>query len=634
MDVYFPRRKRSRISAPFVFSEERFEQKQPSIEVLPDECLFEIFRRLPGGQEKSACACVSKHWLMLLSSIRAEETCSQKICESPKPQETSSIETPKPSDNNQKGVVADPVKLDGEDEDLVIAGDGYLSRCLEGKKATDVRLAAISVGTGSRGGLGKLVIRGSNSTRGVTDAGLKAIAHGCPSLRALSLWNISTIGDGGLIEIGKECHLLEKLDLCQCPAITDKALLAIAKNCPGLTSLTIESCPNIGNDGLLAIGRSCPNLKSIAIKNCAGIGDQGIIGLFSSAGKVLTKARLEALNVTDVSLAVIGRYGNALTDLSLSSLQNVNERGFWVMGNCLGLSNLQSFSVTACQGVTDAGLEAVGKGSPKLKRVSLRKCAFVSDNGLVSFAKAAASLESLQLDECHRITQSGFFGILVYCGPKLKALALANCFGIKDLLFGFHFMAPCPSLRSLSILNCPGLGDATLSMLARLCPNLSHIKLNSLESVTDAGILLVVQSSEAGLVKVNLSGCVNLTDKVVSTIAKLHGDSIELLNLDGCLNITDASLYAIAEQCSCLCDLDVSKSGITDFGIAALAETVQLGLQTLSLTGCSMVTDRSLPALEKLGQFLMGLNIQHCYGISHGTVDLMVERLWRCDILY
>ncbi|MCI90277.1 EIN3-binding F-box protein 1-like, partial [Trifolium medium] len=56
---------------------------------------------------------------------------------------------------------------DESDEDF--EDDGFLTRRLEGKKATDVRLAAIAVGTGCRGGLGNLSIRGSNSERGVTD---------------------------------------------------------------------------------------------------------------------------------------------------------------------------------------------------------------------------------------------------------------------------------------------------------------------------------------------------------------------------------------------------------------------------------------------------------------------------------
>ncbi|GMQ03118.1 hypothetical protein CsSME_00049048 [Camellia sinensis var. sinensis] len=637
VDIYFPPRKRSRISAPFVFSEEIFEKQQPaSIEVLPDECLFEVFRHLPGAEERSISACVSKRWLMLLSNIHSDEICTKKATQSLETQnKLNSTKADEPLACNKKGevVCSNGNKVEAESEDQEIEGDGYLSRCLEGKKATDVRLAAIAVGTGHRGGLGKLCIRGSNSTRGVTNLGLRAIARRCPSLKILSLWNVSSIGDEGLYEIANGCRLLEKLDLCQCPAISDKALLAIAKNCPNLTSLTIESCSNIGNGSLQSVGSCCTSLKSVSIRNCPLVGDQGIASLLSSSSYLLTKLKLQSLNISDVSLAVIGHYGKAITDLVFSGLQNVSERGFWVMGNAEGLQKLRSFTVNSCQGVTDIGLEAVGKGCPNLKQFCLHKCAFLSDNGLVSLVKAAVSLESLQLEECHRITQSGFFGVLGNSGGKLKALALANCLGFKDLACGFPLMARCTSLRSLSIRNCPGFGNFSLSMLGRLCPQLQYVVLNGLNGITDEGLLPLIENCEAGLSKVNLSGCVNLTDKVVSVIAKLHGFTLELLNLDGCKYITDACLVSIAENCLLLSELDVSKSSITDCGIAALACADQLNLQILSLSGCSLISDKSLPYLVQLGQTLVGLNIQHCNALSSSIVDLLVERLWRCDML-
>ncbi|XP_059299305.1 EIN3-binding F-box protein 1-like [Lycium ferocissimum] len=611
VDVYFPSRKRIRVTAPFVATCESFEQKkQPSIEVLPDECLFEVFRRLSSGQERSACACVSKRWLTLLSSIRRDETFASK-----------------------PNVSSESNGVEGEAETQDIEGEGYLTRCLDGKKATDVRLAAIAIGTASHGGLGKLSIRGNNPCRGVTDAGLKAVARGSPSLRDLSLWNVSSLGDEGLSEIAHGCHLLEKLDLCQCPAITDKSLLDIAKNCPNLTSLTIDSCSNIGNESLLAVGQYCPNLKVIAVKNCPLIGDQGIAGLFSSAGHALTKVKLQALNISDVSLAVIGHYGIAMTDLALGGLQSVNERGFWVMGNGQGLQKLKSLTISACNGVSDLGLEALCKGCPNLKLFCLQKCAVLLDNGLVAFVKASVSLENLQLEECHRITQAGFFGILLNCGKKLKALSLVNCFGVKDYTYACPLVAPCNSLQSLAIRNCPGVGNATVAIVGKLCPKLTHLELSGLLGITDEGLFPLVQSCLASLVEVNLSGCVNVTDKSVSAIAELHGGTLESLITDGCRQVTDATLLEISKSCWLLDELDVSKCGITDSGIATLAGAVQLSLRVLSLSGCHLVSDKSLPFLHELGQNLQGLNIQHCHGMSSITVDVLVEQLWRCDIL-
>lgn len=608
VDAYFPLQKRSRYTVPFDFSGEWFEQKQKSktsIESLPDECLFEILRRLPAGQDRSVCASVSKRWLMLLSSICKNEIHDNRTTE---------------KEN----------KVDDEE----ISDEGYLSRSLEGKKATNVRLAAIAVGTAARGGLGKLTIRGCNSDRGVTSEGLKAIAHGCPSLKVFSIWDVASLDDEGLIEIASGCHQLEKLDLCKCPTVSDQALIAVARNCPNLTELSIESCPNIGNEGLQAIGKGCSNLRSISIKDCSGVGDQGISGLLSSASFVLTKVKLESLIISDLSLAVIGHYGFAITDLVLSCLPNVSEKGFWVMGNGRGLQKLTSIKIECCQGATDIGLEAFGKGCPNVQNFHLRKCAFLSDKGLVSFAKAAPSAVSLQLEECHRITQIGLFGVFFICGAKLKVLSVISCYGIKDLNTELPAISPSESLRSLTIRDCPGFSNAALALLGKLCPRLQLLELSRLQGVTDAGFLPLLEKSDFGLVKVNLSGCVNVTDRVVLSIVKSHGWTLEALNIDGCKGVSDASLMAIACNCPLLSDLDVSRCSITDTGIAALARGKQIKLEILSLAGCALVSDKSIPILKKLGHSLEGLNIKRCNAISSRSVDKLVEHLWMCDILF
>ncbi|CAL1359190.1 unnamed protein product [Linum trigynum] len=608
-DVYSPACKRARISSSFAFNSGE-SNRQPSIEILPDECLFEILRRIPGGKERGACASVSKKWLLVLSSIRRSEICK-------------------------------PVSSCGDvemesGESLEFEDDGCLTRSLEGKKATDLRLAAIAVGTSSRGGLGKLCIRGNHNSSGygVTDLGLSAIARGCPSLRTLSLWNVPMVSDKGLSAIAKECHSIEKLDLCHCPSITDEGLAAIAGNCPNLSSLSIESCSRIGNAGLQAVAKFCPKLQSLSIKDCPLIGDQGLSALFSSS-PAISKVKLQSLNITDFSLAVIGYYGRAVTSLVLTGLQFVSEKGFWVMGSAKGLEKLASLVITSCRGTTDVGLEAIAKGCPSLKQICLRKCSFVSDNGLVSFTKSAGCLESLQLEECNRVTESGIIGAISNCGAKLKSLSLVRCMGIKDTASGISLssLSQCSSLRSLSIKNCPGFGSLGLALVGNLCPQLQHLELSGLHGVTDAGLLPLLQSCNAGLEKVNLSDCSNLSDEVVSTLARLHGGSLEVLNLDGCRRVTDASLAAIADHCMFLSDLDVSRCAVTDAGMGYLSNAEQLNIQVLSLSGCCYLSSKVLTCLKRMGRTLVGLNLQHCNGISSRTVEVLVESLWRCDIL-
>ncbi|XP_022946703.1 EIN3-binding F-box protein 1-like [Cucurbita moschata] len=610
VDLYFRPSKRARIGASVVFRGREFEQEcKQSIDVLPDECLFEIFRHLDSARERSSCAGVSKRWLMLLSTIHKDEICKSR------------------STSNVRMVEESKPESDREDE-----SNGFLTRCLEGKKATDVRLAAIAVGTSGCGGLGKLSIRGSNSTRGVTDLGLSAIANGCPSLRMLSLWNVSLVGDEGLFKIARECRLLEKLDLCHCPSISDKGLIAIAERCTNLTSLSIESCPKIGNEGLQAIGKLCSKLQTISIRDCPRVGDQGVSSLFASSSCAITKVKIQALNITDFSLAVIGHYGQAITHLTLSGLQNVSEKGFWVMGSARGLKKLTLLTIASCRGMTDVSLEAIGKGIANLKQMCIQKCCFVSDNGLTAFARAAGSLETLQLEECNRITLLGVGGALSNHIRNLKSLTLVKCMGIKDIAQEVTLPSPCTSLRSLSIQNCPGFGSASLSMVGKLCPQLQHVELIGLYGITDASMLPLLETCEE-LLKVNLSGCINLTDETISTLVRLHGGTLEVLNLDSCRKITDASLVAIADACLLLNELDVSKCAITDAGLAVLSSSEQINLQVLSLSGCSEVSNKSFPFLERLGKSLLGLNLKNCHSIGSGMVGMIVENLWRCDIL-
>ncbi|GAA0187601.1 hypothetical protein LIER_34889 [Lithospermum erythrorhizon] len=519
------------------------ERKKPSIDILPDECLFEVLRCLSGGCERSSSACVSKRWLMLLSSIRNSEFCKSK---------NSDV-------SSSSGAASGDVEMTSAEEDIEVECNGCLTRSLEGKKATDIRLAAISVGTSTRGGLGKLSIRGSNTVRGITDLGLSAIARTCHSLKALTLWNVPAVGDEGLLELARECHSLEKLDLSQCPLISDRGLAAIAKSSLNLTSVSFESCSNIGNESLRAIGKYCHKLQSVTIKDCPRVGDQGIANLVSLATNVLARVKLQALNITDFSLAVLGHYGKAITNLVLSGLPKVSQKGFWVMGNAEGLQSLISLEITSCRGVTDRSLEAVGKGCSNLKQMRLHKCCFVSDNGLVAFTKNVKSVESILLEECNRISQTGILNALSNCTSKLKLLTPDRCMGIKDLPSESQYLSPCESLRSLSIKSCPGFGSSSLAMVGKLCPRLHQLDLTGLSGISDDSLVSVFESSKAGLVKLDLSDCVNLTDEVVSSLVARHGETLEVLSLDGCRKVTDAGLVSLANNCPMLNDLDMSR---------------------------------------------------------------------------
>ncbi|MFS7955037.1 hypothetical protein Hanom_Chr07g00637741 [Helianthus anomalus] len=109
-----------------------------------------------------------------------------------------------------------------DDVVMVQENDGFLTRCLDGKKATDCRLQSVAVGTSARGGLGKLSVRGINK---VTKLRFTVIDCGCPSLKVLSSYGITYLGleaiGNGLVSFTEfeAAKSLECLQLEECNKI-------------------------------------------------------------------------------------------------------------------------------------------------------------------------------------------------------------------------------------------------------------------------------------------------------------------------------------------------------------------------------------------------------------------------------
>ncbi|MFS7917048.1 putative leucine-rich repeat domain superfamily [Helianthus anomalus] len=255
--------------------------------------------------------------------------------------------------------------------------------------------------------------------------------------------------------------------------------MELTQNCPNLCSLTIELCKKIGNESIQVIVRCCLNLQLITINNCPNVGDQGVATLLSSLSSVLKKVKLQSLNITDFSLAVIGHYRKSITNLALIGLQTASQKGFWAMGSAKGLQSLTPLTVVSCYEITDLSLEAIAKGCGLLKQTFVKKCCFVSDKGLISFTEAAELLECLQLEECNRISSET--QLWQFCGM--------------------------------------------------LCPQLQNLELSGLCGITDFGLYPILENCQAGLVKVNLSNCLNLTDKVVVDLARIHGETLNVFFL-------------------------------------------------------------------------------------------------------
>lgn len=599
-----------------------------TISTLPDELLCHIFHFLGTARDRAACGFVSKRWLMLQSHMSRENFVDEEGGDACGKTESNTPDEGGCGDSDD----------DVGDESSVSHRErwGDLSRCLSGHKASDVRLAAIALGTDSRGGLGKLCIRGGSATGlevRVTDVGLSAIGLWCSGLRVLSLWKCPFIKDEGLSAVGKGCGLLEKVDLFKCPLLGDSGVKFIAKSCSRLSFLNLDECEKVSDLALVAVAEHSSDITTLNVQNCPLVSDYGITRVVCSLKK-LKKLKLGGLNLSDESLRTIGSQGNALLWLTLLNLDQVTADGFMSLGNAAGMQALKHLHISNCRNFTDFALAMVGNYCRSLKHTSLHRCEQVSDKGLVLFMKIASCLQVLHLEKCNLITGTGLVAALSARGKELRELQVTKCEGIRQI------QAVCPpyiprscALESICLADCPGVGDLGVALVGLLCPEAASMDFTGLTDITDDGLLAFLCGSRK-LSTLKLSGCANVTDRAICAVAHQCGKTLRNLVLDGCKHLSDKSLKAISSHCPLLEDLDVSECGIGDAGLKALVDNVGLVLTSLNLSGCRGITDKVLPLICKKCDSLLDLNLKNCSGLSESGVSEFQSRMWNCTVMY
>ncbi|KAG5603921.1 hypothetical protein H5410_025413 [Solanum commersonii] len=118
------------------------------------------------------------------------------------------------------------------------------------------KLQILAVGTSSCGGLGKLSVWGSNTICGITNVGLSAITHGCPSLRGF--WVMDT---------AQGLQSLASLTITSC-GVTDLSLEAVGMGCTNIKSMCLREC-FVSDGGLVAFAQAAGSLEYLLLEDCS-----------------------------------------------------------------------------------------------------------------------------------------------------------------------------------------------------------------------------------------------------------------------------------------------------------------------------------------------------------------------------
>lgn len=133
----------------------------------------------------------------------------------------------------------------------------------------------------------------------------------------------------------------------------------------------------------------------------------------------------------------------------------------------------------------------------------------------------------------------------------------------------------CKNLKALVMLQCNYFTNEGIGYLARQCPDITHLCINS-HSLRDDGLKHILQSLTK-LKYLNLKNCSQLTGKgIEETENKLR--NLNELYMDGCGMVNDDAIHTIAQKCH--------------------------ALEILSINSCRNLTDESI---FSIGSYLPGV---------------------------
>ena len=140
--------------------------------------------------------------------------------------------------------------------------------------------------------------------QGVTDDGLAVLASGCRGLTRVDVSGcprVGEFGDRALLALGRYCNDLVRLDMFGCAHVQDAGMIAVARGCPLLEELRVTGCRELSGKALSKLSR-CRNLRDLSIAGCVRVRDADICKLVGVSpespkpppppgGEVMVKAR-------------------------------------------------------------------------------------------------------------------------------------------------------------------------------------------------------------------------------------------------------------------------------------------------------------------------------------------------------
>ncbi|XP_035982911.1 F-box/LRR-repeat protein 3 isoform X2 [Fundulus heteroclitus] len=255
---------------------------------------------------------------------------------------------------------------------------------------------------------------------------LKASTAATAQLELLHLSGSTNLQDGVLVSLSQLLGgSLKELDLTLCLSLTDLSLCSISAGLQRLEVLRLGWCKEVTDRGLLGtVQDSRPETGDGGPRFTRTFGNMGFFQPprmpFEERPTPVSREELQRLERRHgASLSALRR----LTELDLSACSKLSDAS---ITQVVHFPDLQRLSLSMLPEISDASLASVGRRCRSLTSLQLSHCPGITDRGVAQALPYLRRLQHLSLSCCDNITDRTLQLLMQHCS-RLKTLDVSMC---------------------------------------------------------------------------------------------------------------------------------------------------------------------------------------------------------------
>ncbi|ESO97769.1 hypothetical protein LOTGIDRAFT_152866 [Lottia gigantea] len=257
-------------------------------------------------------------------------------------------------------------------------------------------------------------------------------------------------------------------------------------------------------------------------------------------------------------------------------LQHIDIKGnIKLTGQCFHMldSKVKTLVLSECKKVGDVGIEKIKERCPLIEELHITDCASLTGHAINTITQGFRNLRILHCGgSLHNVAETTWCQLQDL--KSLEELNLSqNCCITNEALIAIS--SGCCKLKNLDVSGCHRcLTDEGVQCLS-LLENLEILNISYLHQITD--VCLSQISTTGKLKQLKIKACSGITDSGIEEIV-FNCPSLELVDMSGCLNISNKLIYRVIalrqDQSHLLLQLNIGGTSVVSDDLVDIPSTI------------------------------------------------------------